>query len=173
MTATSELTLVMVDDNADEIFLTRRQVRREGIINNFVSEKKPEHLFETLAELGKIGVDKTKIMILLDINMPRANGFEMLKKVRADAEYKDVPVIMLSASDDVADMLESFDLGASGYVVKPFKSDEFFAALTNVPQVKYQLHAVAPLAGAGLSGQGRGFGGATMSADDGLAAAGN
>jgi DNA-binding response OmpR family regulator len=139
MSTTSEITLVMVDDNADEIFLTRRQMRREGIINSFVSEKKPEHLLETLAQLAKIGVDKSKIMILLDINMPRSNGFDTLKTIRAHAEFKDVPVIMLSASDDEADMFEAFDLGASGYVVKPFKADEFFAALTNLPQVKHQL----------------------------------
>ncbi len=139
MPNTSEITLVMVDDNADEIFLTRRQVRRDGIVNNFVSEKKPEHLLQTLTHLGKTGVDKSKIMILLDINMPRANGFETLKKVRSDREFKDVPIIMLSASDDAADMFEAFDLGASGYIVKPFKADEFFAALTNLPQIKYQL----------------------------------
>jgi DNA-binding response OmpR family regulator len=129
----------MVDDNADEIYLTRRQVRRDGIVNNFVSEKKPENLLTTLVELRKMGVDKAKIIVLLDINMPRLNGFETLKKIRADAEFKDVPVIMLSASDDEADMFEALDLGASGYVVKPFKADEFFAALTNLPQVKYQL----------------------------------
>lgn len=129
----------MVDDNADEIFLTRRQVRRDGIVNNFVSEKKPEHLLETLTHLGQTGVDKSNLMILLDINMPRSNGFETLKKVRADREFKDVPVIMLSASDDASDMFEAFDLGASGYIVKPFKADEFFAALTNLPQIKYQL----------------------------------
>jgi DNA-binding response OmpR family regulator len=129
----------MVDDNADEIYLTRRQVRRDGIVNNFVSEKKPENLLTTLAELRKMGVDKAKIIVLLDINMPRLNGFETLKQIRADAEFKDVPVIMLSASDDEADMFEALDLGASGYVVKPFKADEFFAALTNLPQVKYQL----------------------------------
>jgi DNA-binding response OmpR family regulator len=136
---TSEITLVMVDDNTDEIFLTRRQVRRDGIVNNFVSEKKPENLLQTLTHLGKTGVDKSKIMVLLDINMPRTNGFETLRKVRADREFKDVPVIMLSASDDAADMFEAFDLGASGYIVKPFKADEFFAALTNLPDIKYQL----------------------------------
>ena len=86
-----------------------------------------------------MGLDKSKIIVLLDINMPRVNGFETLKKIRADAEFKDVPVIMLSASDDESDMFEAFDLGASGYVVKPFKADEFFAALTNLPQIKYQL----------------------------------
>ncbi len=139
MATSSAVTLVMVDDNADEIFLTRRQVRRDGIVNNFVSEKKPEHLLATLTELHKMGLDKSKIIVLLDINMPRVSGFETLKKIRADAEFKDVPVIMLSASDDESDMFEAFDLGASGYVVKPFKADEFFAALTNLPQIKYQL----------------------------------
>lgn len=144
MAINSEITLVMVDDNADEIYLTRRQVRRDGIVNNFVSEKKPENLLQTLTHLGTTGVDKSKIMVLLDIKMPRSNGFETLKKIRADREFKDVPVIMLSASDDASDMFESFDLGASGYIVKPFKADEFFAALTNLPQIKYQLINHAP-----------------------------
>ncbi|MBI1201664.1 MAG: response regulator [Rhodopseudomonas sp.] len=139
MTKPSELTLVMVDDNADEIFLTRRQVRQDGIVNNFVSERKPERLIEALGELSKAGIDKNKVLILLDINMPRANGFEALGVLRAHPQYKDIPVIMLSASDDEADMFEAFDLGANGYVVKPFKSDEFFAALSNIPSVKHQL----------------------------------
>ena len=129
----------MVDDNADEIFLTRRQVRRDGIVNNFVSEKKPEHLLETLAHLEQTGVDKSNIMVLLDIKMPRLNGFDTLKRVRESPDFKDVPVIMLSASDDATDMFDAFDLGASGYIVKPFKGDEFFAALSNLPQIKYQL----------------------------------
>jgi CheY-like chemotaxis protein len=139
MTKLSELTLVMVDDNADEIFLTRRQVRKEGIVNNFVSERKPERLIEALAELEQAGIDKSKVLILLDIKMPRSNGFDTLGVLRAHPSYKDVPVIMLSVSDDETDMFEAFDLGANGYVVKPFKADEFFAALTNIPGVKHQL----------------------------------
>jgi CheY-like chemotaxis protein len=139
MVKPSELTLVMVDDNVDEIFLTRRQIRREGIVNGFISERKPERLMETLAELADAGIDKSKVLILLDINMPRTNGFEALGVLRAHPDYKDIPVVMLSASDDEADMFEAFDLGANGYVVKPFKADEFFAALTNIPGIKHQL----------------------------------
>jgi two-component system response regulator len=128
----------MVDDNIDEIFLTRRQVRRDGIVNNFISEKKPERLMETLGELRQMGLQQN-VLILLDINMPRVGGFDLLKTIRADGRYKDIPVIMLSASSEEADMFDSFDLGANGYIVKPFKADEFFAALTNIRQVKYQL----------------------------------
>jgi CheY-like chemotaxis protein len=139
MVKPSELTLVMVDDNVDEIFLTRRQMRREGIVNGFISERKPERLLEMLDELAEAGIDKSKVLILLDINMPRTNGFEALGVLRAHPDYKDIPVVMLSASDDETDMFEAFDLGANGYVVKPFKADEFFAALTNIPTVKHQL----------------------------------
>jgi two-component system response regulator len=128
----------MVDDNIDEIFLTRRQVRRDGIVNNFISEKKPERLIETLTELRQMGLQQN-VLVLLDLNMPRVSGFELLKTIRSDGRFKDIPVIMLSSSDDESDMFESFDLGANGYMVKPFKGDEFFAALTNVSQVKYQL----------------------------------
>ncbi|MBZ0217457.1 MAG: response regulator, partial [Fimbriimonadaceae bacterium] len=109
MTPLAESTLVMVDDTIDEIFLTRRQVRRDGIINRFVSENKPERLMETLSELIDMGVEKSSFLILLDVNMPRTNGFETLKNIRAHDEYKNVPVIMLSASDDEADILESYD----------------------------------------------------------------
>lgn len=138
-TATAESTLVMVDDNMDEIFLTRRHVRRDGIVNRFVSEKKPERLGQTLDELVDMGVDKNSFLILLDINMPRVNGFETLKKIRAHPDYKDTPVLMLSASDDEVDMLEAFELGCDGYIVKPFSGEEFFAAVQNIPRVKKQL----------------------------------
>lgn len=139
MLSKAQLTLVMVDDNADEIFLTRKLVRRDGIINNFVSERRPENLFDTLFDLGRIEADPRKIVILLDINMPREDGFDTLKRIRSHHTFKDVPVIMLSASDNEEDVNRSLDLGANGYLVKPFRGDEFFSALTSVPQVKHQL----------------------------------
>ena len=139
MNSQSEMTLVMVDDNADEIFLTRRFVRRDGIVNNFVSEKKPERLFDTLEELRGVGVDPQKIIILLDINMPRMDGFDLLKQIRASAEFRNSPVVMLSASDNEADVMEAMALGANGYLVKPFEGEEFFQVVNNIPQVKHRL----------------------------------
>lgn len=139
MNSQPEMTIVMVDDNPDEIFLTRRLVRRDGIINNFVSEKKPERLLDTLGELRSIGVEPQKIIVLLDINMPRVDGFESLRRIRQSAEFKDVPVFMLSASDNEADVMEAMSLGANGYLVKPFQGEDFFAALGNTPNVKHRL----------------------------------
>jgi len=135
----AETTLIMVDDNVDEIFLTRRQIRRDGIVNRFVSEKKPERLFETLDDLVRMGIEKNSFLILLDVNMPRHDGFELLTKIRQHPDYNDVPVLMFSASDDEEDIFRSFEAGSNGYIVKPFQSDEFFAAVRNIPQVKKQL----------------------------------
>lgn len=135
----TETTLIMVDDNVDEIFLTRRQIRKTGIVNRFVSEKRPERLFETLKELIDMGVDKQTFLILLDVNMPRSDGFETLSSIRRHPDFADVPVLMFSASEDEEDIFHSFEAGSNGYIVKPFSADEFFAAIQNIPRVKTQL----------------------------------
>ena len=140
MSILTESTIVMVDDNIDEIFLTRRHVRRDGIINRFVSEKKPERLIQTLDELVQMGVDKSSFVILLDINMPRINGFDTLRKLRANKDYSDVLVFMLSASNDENDMIEAKELGSDGYLVKPFSSHEFFTELQYISRVKKKIY---------------------------------
>lgn len=132
------VTMVMVDDNVDEIFLTRRQVRSQGIVNHFVSERKSENLINTLTELYNVDA-VNNILILLDISMPRMDGFETLKKIRDHKQFKDLPVIMFSASSDEADMTEAMNLGANGYMVKPFTIESFIGALGNVPQLKYHV----------------------------------
>ncbi len=139
MATQTGVTIVMVDDNADEIFLTRRLVRRDGIVNNFVSEKKPAHLLRTLDDLRSAGVDPHSMVLLLDINMPRMNGFETLSEIRASTDYWDLPVIMLSASEEEGDVKEAFARGANGYMVKPFTAEDFLETLGRVPQVRLQL----------------------------------
>ena len=124
-------------------FITKRLVRSGGIINDFISERKPERLFRTLAGLGYAKHDEDKIIVLLDINMPRQDGFETLRQIRSSAMFEDIPVIMLSASENESDMLMATELGANGYLVKPFRSDAFFSALKDVAQVEHQLVVAA------------------------------
>ena len=133
----SETTLIMVDDNVDEIFLTRRQVRKDGIVNRFISEQNPENLLDVLDDLKKQGQEN--VLILLDVAMPRLNGMDLLKQLRERPEYASTPVIMLSASDEQSDIAQAASLGADGYIVKPLKAETFFAILKNVPSVKQCL----------------------------------
>lgn len=133
MLNTRASTVLMIDDNADEIFLTRRQMRKEGIINHFLSEKNPELVMDRLKELRDMG---QSIVILLDISMPRVNGMNVLQDIRASSEFYNVPVLIFSASNDEADIFDAIEKGADGYIVKPFRSDEFFAAIDNIPLIK-------------------------------------
>lgn len=134
-----EATFVMVDDDLDQIFSTRRRVRQEGIVNRFVSESRPDRLFETLGDLIEMGIDRSSFLLLLDVNMPRESGFQTLRKIRAHPDFRDMPVLMFSASENESDILEAIDLGCDGYVVKPFTSEEFFCAISSIPQVKKRL----------------------------------
>lgn len=132
------ITMVMVDDNVDEIFLTRRKVRSQGIVNHFISERRSEFLIDTLVDLMKDD-DVENLLILMDINMPRMDGFEALKLIRKHAQFKQIPVIMFSASDDEADMSKAARLGANGYMVKPFAMDTLIGALSGLPNMRYHL----------------------------------
>jgi DNA-binding response OmpR family regulator len=109
----------MIDDSVEEVFLTRRQLQRDGALGSFVEENQPERAIDTLAALSASGRDMSQLIILLDINMPRLSGFEVLRQIRAREAYRMVPVIMLSASDDETDKSQAHSLGADGYIVKP------------------------------------------------------
>jgi two-component system response regulator len=71
-------------------------------------------------------------VILLDVNMPLVNGFEVLREIRADEALRDVPVVMLTSSAERRDLAQSYALGANSYVVKPVDIDEFFHTVGQV-----------------------------------------
>ena len=130
---TKASTVLMVDDNEDEIFLTRHQMRKDGFINQFVSERRPEQVISRIRQLREMG---ESVIVLLDISMPRIDGFSLLEKMKSDSSCKDVPVVMYSASSDESDIFEAIELGADGYVVKPFRSSEFMAVIDGITGVK-------------------------------------
>jgi DNA-binding response OmpR family regulator len=138
MNANKSITLIMVDDDLDEIFLTRREVRNQGIVNRFISERYAENLLTVLTELSG-DEESSGALILLDVKMPGSDGFETLQKLRAHAQFKDLPVIMFSASDDPIDIRQALSLGADGYMVKPFSMQTFLGAVGKMAQLKYNL----------------------------------
>ena len=73
-------------------------------------------------------------VVLLDIKMPRMNGFEVLTKMRADERLRRIPVVILSSSREESDLARSWDLGANAYVIKPVDVDQFFDAVRTLGQ---------------------------------------
>jgi len=85
------------------------------------------------------GVDGLKALeafkpnvVLLDVMMPRLNGYEVLERIRQQEEYKDIRVIMLTARGQEADRSRSMEMGADGYMVKPFNENELFAKIDSL-----------------------------------------
>ena len=87
---------------------------------------------EALEVLGS--ADQLPDIILLDLNMPRMSGIEFLKVLKADEHYKYLPTIMLTTSQNRADLLECYRIGIAGYILKPLKYEDYEDKLTKVVQ---------------------------------------
>jgi PleD family two-component response regulator len=80
-------------------------------------------------------------LILLDIKMPDMNGYEVCQRLKADAETRDIPVIFISALDEVLDKVKAFAVGGVDYITKPFSEEEVFARVENILMIrKLQQH---------------------------------
>ena len=119
-------TILLIEDNPDDVALTMRAFRKNSIGNpvDVVSDGS-EALLYLLGEHAK----PTPALILLDINLPKLNGLEVLRAVRADQETKFLPVVVLTTSNEERDIVESYNLGANSFVRKPVVFGEFLEAV--------------------------------------------
>ncbi len=128
--------VVMVDDNESDAFIAERCYRRANLPNPFLVLHRGRALIEYLEDVQS-GSKQMPAAVLLDINMPEMNGFEVLKAVRSRPEFQDVPVIlMLTNSDNPRDVAAARELGANDFTVKPANLDDytnFFRCLCGAP----------------------------------------
>ena len=117
--------LLVVDDDDLDVMIVSRALNQIGIVNPVVRKKDGEEALEYL----KACSGEMPCVILLDLNMPRMDGFEFLCHVKAHPTLKDIPVVILTTSTSEADMIRSFKLGALEYVVKTMDSIVFRQSL--------------------------------------------
>lgn len=124
-------TILMVDDNPDFVELARRAFDKANIANPIVvaedGAEALDYLFATGAWAGR-GPESNPIMVLLDLKLPRVDGFEVLRRLRADGRTRLVPVVVLSASGEAEDVARSLECGANAYVRKPVDFARFVRA---------------------------------------------
>jgi CheY-like chemotaxis protein len=106
--------ILYVEDNRDAITFFNRVVTKLGDYQ-FVTKEDGSSALKMLEEKP----DFQPEMILLDINLPDMNGFEILQHLRSQSSYKNVPVIMFTSSDDERDIKKSYEYGANAYLIKP------------------------------------------------------
>ncbi len=121
------VTIVMIEDDAGHARLIDRNLRRAGVTNelvHFLSGESAKLYFENRQKS-----DAIPILILLDLNLPDARGVDILKYLKADEHLKRTPVIILTTTDDKAEIERCYDLGCSVYITKPIDYDQFAAAV--------------------------------------------
>ena len=123
--STSVATIMVVDDTVDNLRLLLQLLTEQGYAVRPVAE-------------GSLALKAAQLdppdLILLDIKMPKMNGYEVCKRLKADARTRDVPVIFLTVLDDVADIVKGFEMGGVDYITKPVRSGELIARIEH--QVK-------------------------------------
>ncbi|MEQ8784968.1 MAG: response regulator [Pirellulaceae bacterium] len=123
MSSRSELiTFLMADDDPDDRLLTRRALQEYRLKNGMYFVEDGEELMDYLRRRGKYADPATSPrpgVILLDLNMPRKDGRQALREIKADPELRRIPVVVLTTSKAEEDILRSYDLGANAFITKP------------------------------------------------------
>src|SRR3954452_5370902 len=114
-----EVKILLVEDNEGDILLTIKALQEAEVYNSIEVVKDGEKAVQFLKKQGSYVDAETPGLILLDINLPRLNGKEVLHIIKSDDKLKHIPVIMLTTSNSESDILESYNYHANCYLTKP------------------------------------------------------
>ena len=124
--------ILLVEDNPDDVDLTLRALKKNNVANEvIVARDGPEALDYLFGTGGYAGRDLNVMpaVILLDLKLPRVDGLEVLKRLRADDRTRFLPVVILTSSREEQDVIEGYRLGANSYIVKPVDYEQFNGAV--------------------------------------------
>ncbi len=121
-------TILLVEDNPDDQLLTKAALEMNNILNEVVIAENGVEALDFLNGQGKWegrNTDELPALVLLDLNMPKMGGFDVLKHIRANPRTELLPVVILTTSKEDRDLVDSYKNGANSYVKKPVDFDEF------------------------------------------------
>ncbi len=143
----SDQTILLVEDSPDDVDLTMRALEKNNISNRIVVCPDGAVALSYLHEKAPGGhyVNELPQVVLLDLKLPKVDGLEVLKAVRANPRTRLLPVVVLTSSKEERDMVESYSLGANSYVRKPVSFDEFLEAVRQLGLYWLLLNQSPPL----------------------------
>ena len=125
-------TILLVEDNPDDVALTLRAFKKSNILNEVVVAQDGveaiDYLFATGAYAGR-NTEEMPQLILLDLKLPKMDGMEVLRRLRADNRTKILPVVILTSSKEEQDIVNGYNLGANSYIRKPVDFAQFSDAI--------------------------------------------
>ena len=132
----SVVDVLIVEDNPDDAELTIRELKKHTNAAKYFHVKDGEEALHFIFGTGQYAKSRNLAhppgIVLLDIKMPKVNGIEVLEKIKSDPRTQQIPVVVLTSSNESPDIKKCYDLGANSYIVKPVHFDDFAAAIKNV-----------------------------------------
>jgi two-component system response regulator len=142
-----EKAILLVEDNPDDIALTIRAFRKSNIMNEIVQAHDGSEALDYLFGTGQYAGRDLSIMptlILLDLKMPKVDGLEVLRQLRANELTKLLPVVILTTSKEDQDIIDGYALGANSYVRKPVDFNQFVEAVRQLGLYWFVLNEPLP-----------------------------
>jgi CheY-like chemotaxis protein len=131
---TDHLMILLAEDDDGHASLIQRNLKRAGVANQIVRVKDGQEVLDYLRSEGAFAgrSEDAPLLLLLDINMPRVDGVGVLKAIKADFKLAQLPVIVLTTTDDPREVDRCYQLGCSVYITKPVQYRDFIEALTRL-----------------------------------------
>ena len=124
--------ILLVEDSPDDVELTLRALRKSNVTNHIEVARDGaealEFIFATGAHADR-DINNGPKVVLLDLNLPKVDGLEVLRRIKSDQRTKNLPVVVLTSSREAPDIAESYRLGANSYIVKPLDFEQFADAV--------------------------------------------
>lgn len=131
----NEVEILLVEDNPSDAELITRALRKVNLANHLVHVKDGEEALDFIFATGSFSGRENKNVpkvILLDIKMPKVDGIEVLRQIKANSETKCIPVVIMTSSKEEQDIIRSYELGVNSFVVKPVEFNNFAKAVSEL-----------------------------------------
>ncbi len=136
--------VLLIEDNPDDEELTLRGLRRTNLKNPVDVARDGQEALDYLFGNHDQAAKPVPVVVLLDLMLPRVDGFEVLKRIRAEERTRRTPVVILTSSSEDRDLINGYDLGANSYVRKPVRFEEFTTAIAQLGVYWLLINEPAP-----------------------------
>lgn len=124
--------ILLIEDSPDDVLMTREAFEQARLVNTLHVVDDGVKALAFLRQEGMYASSPRPDLVLLDLNLPRKSGVEVLEEIKADPQLKSIPVVILTTSHAEEDILSSYDLHANCYIVKPVGFEKFFQAVQSI-----------------------------------------
>jgi two-component system, response regulator len=132
MTGYHEVEILLVEDNDQDAEMTLRALKKQNLANNVHRVEDGQQALNFLFAMGPYSdrnINNGPRVVLLDLKLPKVDGLEILRRVKADERTRMIPVVVMTSSKEDRDMVESYKLGVNSYVAKPVEFEKFLEAV--------------------------------------------